>query len=274
MSALLDLHNQLTAALPLAGSRQLGNGQTARELVVESAFAAAMRPVLDELYRYPLQGGLTAVPEVAREELTAWLLAQYRDPESTAVLSFTLRQHFERGFNAGGALALEALGLPGSFALTDEAVLAGMAETTVSFADPDGEISLTRTTANDLGRWIVNGRAEGLEPSALAAVLASAITARTLGRSSNIAATETVRWSRRGLGVTYDRNGIEWMIYRTNAGGSETGPCPICEPFNGRRLRASNGTVWYDLLPQHGGCVCYYEPDTSGWTEPEEVWAG
>ena len=45
MDTLVSLHDRLTAALPLAGSRRLGDGQTVQELVAEAAFAAAMRPV-------------------------------------------------------------------------------------------------------------------------------------------------------------------------------------------------------------------------------------
>jgi hypothetical protein len=252
----------------------LGDGQTAQELAAEAAFAAAMRPVLDELYRWPLRNGLDAVPEGDREQVIRWLLRQYRDSAATAVLIFTLKKQFESGFNAGGNIALEALGLPGSFALQDEALLATIEETAVSYANTRAEISLTRTTAVELGRQIVSGRAAGLEGSALSAVLASYISGRTMTRSSGIATTETVRWSRRALGTTYVRNGIEWMIYRTAPAASESGPCPICTPFEGRRLRASNGSVWVDLIPQHTGCVCYYVPDTSGWERPEEVWTG
>lgn len=110
--------------------------------------------------------------------------------------------------------------------------------------------------------------------SALDAALTTYISGRALARSSNIAATEVVSWSRKGLGTTYGRNGIETMIYKTAPELSQRGPCPICEPWNNQRLQASNGRVWFDLLPQHNGCVCYYLPDTAGWELPEEVWTG
>lgn len=273
-----ELHGRLTAALPLAGTRALGDGgQTVQELRVEASFTNALRVPIYDTYRWPLRDGLTAVPELDRDALAEWIRGEFTTPAGiarTGALADVLERYFIQAFNVGGTLALELLGSGLAFNLRDEALLGIIADTAVSYTDPLASISLTNTTANELARQITGGRAEGLSAGAIESLLNIYISGRTLQRSSNIAATEVVSWSRKGLGTTYAQNDIEYMIYKTAPERSATGPCPICSPYEGQRLRASNGRVWFDLLPQHGGCNCYYLPDTAGWELPEEVWTG
>jgi hypothetical protein len=276
-----QLHHSLTAALPLAGTRQLGDGgQTIQELRAESAFTNALRVPIYDTYRWPLRDGLTAVPELDRDALAEWIRGEFTTPAGiarTGSLADTLERHFTQAFNVGGTLALELLTSASSagagsglaFNLRDEALLETIAETAVSYTDPFARVSLTNTTANDLARQIAGGRADGLTEGALNGLLNIYISGRVLQRTGNIAAAEVVSWSRKGLGTTYARNDVEYMIYKT-AGA----PCPICAPYEGQRMRASNGRVWFDLLPQHPNCNCYYLPDVAGWELPEEVWAG
>ena len=276
--SLEKLHDSLAAALPQAGGRALGDGpQTVQELRVEASFSSALRVPVYDMYRWPLRDGVTAVPELDRDALADWLRGEFAAAGgqlATTPLADVLGRYFERAFNVGGELALELLGSQRPFQLRDADLLELIQEVASSYTDPFANISLTNTTANELARQISVGRADGLTPSAIESVLATYITGRSLQRSANIAATEVVSWSRKGLGTTYGRNGVEYMIYKTAPEASLSGPCPICDPYNDQRLRAENGRVWFDLLPQHNGCVCYYLPDLAGWELPEEVWAG
>jgi hypothetical protein len=274
--SLEQMHDALTAALPLAGSRRLGDGgQTVQELRVEASFASALRVPVHDTYRWPLRSGVTAVPELDRDALAEWMRGEFATAAgqaSTGNLADVLTRYFTRSFEVGGELALDLLGSQRPFQLRDEDLVELIEETAVSYTDPYADISLTNTTANELARQIANGREAGLSASAIEGLLTTYIGGRALTRSSNIATTEMVSWSRKGVGTTYGRNGVEYMIYKTSR--SRRGPCPICAPYDGQRLRASNGLVWFDLLPQHGGCVCYYLPDTAGWELPEEIWTG
>lgn len=273
-----QLHNALTAVLPLAGSRRLGDGgQTVQELRVEATFGRALRVPVYDTYRWPLRNGVTAVPELDRDALAEWMRGEFATPAgraSTGTLADVLNRYFVRSFEVGGVLALELLSSERPFQLRDGDLLELINDVATSYTDPYADISLTNTTANDLARQIASGREAGLAASAIEAALTTYINGRALARSANIAATEVVSWSRKGLGTTYGRNGIEAMIYKTAPELSQRGPCPVCEPWNNQRLQASNGRVWFDLLPQHNGCVCYYLPDTAGWELPEEVWTG
>lgn len=276
--SLNNLHATLTAALPHAGSRALGDGpQTVQELRVEASFSSALRIPLRDMYQWPLRDGVTAVPELDRDALADWLRGEFASDSgqlATATLADVLARYFEQSFNVGGGLALELLGSGRPFQLHDTGLLNLIAETAASYTDPFADISLTNTTANELARQISNGRADGLAPSVIDGLLNLYVGGRILQRSGNIAATEVVSWSRKGLGTTYGRNDVEYMIYKTAPEASQRGPCPICEPYNNQRLRATAGSVWFDLLPQHVGCVCYYLPDLAGWALPEEVWTG
>jgi len=270
------VHDALTAALPLAGSRRLGDGgQTVQELRVEASFSRALRVPVYDTYRWPLRNGVTAVPELDRDALAEWVRGEFTTPAgraSTGNLADVLARYFVRSFEVGGVLALDLLGSQRPFQLRDGELRDLIDDVAASYTDPYADISLTNTTANDLARQIASGREAGLTASAIETALTTYTSGRALTRSSNIAATEMVSWSRKGLGTTYGRNGVEYMIYKTSR--SRRGPCPICEPYEGQRLRASGGLVWFDLLPQHSGCVCYYLPDTAGWELPEEVWTG
>jgi hypothetical protein len=262
------LHDALTAALPLAGARQLADGPTTAELALEARFTAALQPALDDLYRYPLRGGIDSIPTISEAALAAWLLDRYDDATATAVLRFVLNQNTRRGVNIGGQIALEQLGLPGAFDLQDEAYLDLVSDYAAGLTAVDADISLTRTTANELARAIAQGRLDGLTGAALSAYVGAYIIGRVPGRSAVIAATETVTSTRAGLGWTYANNGVAYQILRNHAGA-----CPLCQAENGERFTIAGGFV-VGPIPLHTGCRCFYEPDMSAWTAPEEVWTG
>ena len=160
---LAEQRRALVAMLPAVGSRQLGNGPTQEELILEAGLSAELEPLLDELYRDPLSADLEEVIDEAREVIIAWLANQYRQNTATqASIEQVLNKWRLQAANVGGQLGLEALGLDGTFSLTDEEVIAILEARTAMLTDIDGDISIVRTTAIELGRRIFAQRLEGL----------------------------------------------------------------------------------------------------------------
>lgn len=263
MDTRIKLHQQLTAVL---ATRQIPGA-----LPVAAGMTQALSPPLDDLYRAPLQDGIDAVPQLDREALVAWISEILAEVE-TAVLSGVLVTYGVRAFNAGGAAALNALSLPGRFALRNPALLGSIDDFAAMLSDINGDISLLRTTANELGYAIDYGRQQEMAGSELERWLGLYIAGRVLYRSRNIGENETVRWSRQAQAETYGRNEVEYMIYHVHPELSQSGPCPICSPYDGQRFPVGGAGEF--LIPQHNGCVCDWDPDLSGWTAPEEVWTG
>lgn len=267
IDSLISLHRRLTAALPMAGSRQLEDGPTAAELALEATFAARLESVLEELYRYPLRRGLANVPD---ENVQAWMREQLADPEATAVLVFVLMSYLPSAFDVGGQMALDELGIDAIFQLQDDEILDAIeAFATDTLADIDGDMSLTRTTADELATQVEAGREDGLTNAALSAALATFITSRSLTRSVAIANTETVRFSRFGMSTTFNRNGVGFMELRNMPGA-----CRICSGLEGERYPTTAGGVVVGPVPIHPGCYCYYVALIESTELPEEVWTG
>lgn len=257
-----DLHHRLTklagqtaAALPSsAGTRQLGG--TAEELALESEWTQALQPALEDLYRYPLRNGLDAVPEGDVDEIRDWALDELDGEEATAVLFFLMNRYARLGFDVGGRQALRDMGIAGSFSLNDDDLIEALeAFVEGDLVATDGDLSLTRTTADDLARQIRNGREDELSTSELSAALATYITGRAITRSGIISLDNTVRFTRLGASQTYYHNGLNQVIHRTAPELTETGPCPICEPRDGNVYNITNGIVVGDNLPLHALCI-------------------
>jgi hypothetical protein len=265
---MLRLHKALTAALPLAGTRQLSDGPTVEELQLEAEFTAAMEAALESFYRYPFRDGIEAVPVGTEAEVRRWILSQYADDAATAVLLFVLIQYLRRGVNVGGGLALAELGLPGTFNLTNPAIVNQVERYAARLITQASSRSLVKTTANELARQITLGRAAGLTDAELIDNLGTWMANRVATRSTAIAATESIVSSRGGLALTYSKNGIDWMIHRT----VETA-CPVCAPLEGERYPAVRGFV-VGAIPLHPNCRCWAEPETDEWVIPEDIWTG
>lgn len=277
--SLHHLHHTLTAALPIAGCRQLSDGATVQELQLEATFALEMEPVLVDLYRYPLRdGGLSELPAEEAAAL-AWLLVRYGEPQSTRQLEALINRYGVSAFDIGGNLALAEMGVSGTFRLRDELLLGGLAAfVAASLIATDGDFSLTRTTARDLARWTSRLRDDPeLTDADVATALGERVPGRALARSAAISENETVRFSRQAMAVTYDRNGLQQVIHR-----SLPGACTICAPRDGRVYNVVSGVVVGDDIPLHVSCRCWHEPAIGGtplaetdWT-PEEgsLWTG
>ena len=269
---LAEQRRALVAMLPAVGSRQLGNGPTQEELILEAGLSAELEPLLDELYRDPLSADLEEVIDEAREVIIAWLANQYRQNTATqASIEQVLNKWRLQAANVGGQLGLEALGLDGTFSLTDEEVIAILEARTAMLTDIDGDISIVRTTAIELGRRIFAQRLEGLALGDILAGLPVYISSRSLQRSGNIAQSETVDASRTLLQEVYHRNGAETMIFRTQPELREDPVCPICDPYNGTE-HPTTGRPGVSI-PVHTMCNCYWDPVLPP-EQPEEVWRG
>lgn len=268
---LIDLYRSLTAVLPLAGTRQRANGQTAAELALEAEFAEALLDPLATNYRYPLRDGVAAVPE-DDDAVLPWLLLAVGTEPAVRSLRQTLRTYLRQAFNIGGALALAEMGSDEPFNLQDAALVATITAWSVSLVNTGSDISLTRTTANELAAQIINGRAAGLTDAELDEVLGVFSRYGATRRSGNIAANETVRYTRIGSAHTYYRNGVQYVIHHAAPEASQAGPCDICEPLDGRVFEIVGGIVVGDDIPLHNNCVCYHEPVIEEL--PAEVWTG
>lgn len=265
---MIHLHRTLTQALPLAGTRRLSDGPTTAELTLEAQFTEALIPALETSYRYPLRNGLEALPDVTEAQLREYLAADLASDAATAVLLFVLLQNLQRGVNVGGQMALIELGLDGRFALSNPGIIAEIERFARRLVSRGGALSLVQTTAAELARQITSMRAAGLSALAMTAGLGVWMGGRVVSRSANIAATEAIRATRGGLGMTFGRNGIPFMIHRTLEDA-----CPLCGPLEGERYPVAGGFV-VGAIPVHNFCRCWYEPDTAEWTEPEEIWYG
>lgn len=269
-STLIDLHRELTQALPLAGSRQFANGPTRAELRHEAAWSEDITADLADLYREPLkEPDRLPATEVL---LLAYLLNYYRDPIVTASLQNTLAVGIVGGIALGGQAALEMLGLPGRFSLSNRQLLTQADAWATALVNPSSAVSLTNTTANELTAQIMTLRIDGLSGGELAAAMSQWIDGRSVVRAGNIAQNETVRADRTGLVETYQRNDIVEVVFRTRGdqqvdGGNPQGPCAI----------KANLTYPINAAPQipiHFGCRCWYEAVTDGWEKPTTVWTG
>lgn len=262
------LYRALTHALPLAGHRDMRQRPSTAELALEAEFAEALEEPVGTNYRYPLRNGVTAVPEDDGDVLP-WLLAAVGTAAATSSLRSTLRTYLRQAFNVGGAVALAEMGVDEQFSVQDAALVASINAWAASLVVTGSDISLTRTTANDLAAQILAGREMGLTAEELEDALTAYIAARSLTRAGSIAFNETIRLSRRGEVATYGRNAVRRVIYRMSRGRNALRP-DVCDDDEGREFDVGEA----NFIPQHVGCACYWQPVLSGWVRPSEVWSG
>ena len=195
-------HRALSAGLALAGSRALAEGPTAGELLMESGFGLAMRPALTRMYQRPIDEGLPAMMGMSREEIAGSVLGFYRErPDTLEEARRVLGRYARRGFELGGQMGLDELGLPGAFELSDEDIEEALEAHVLGLtaAEDGAEMSLAVTTAAEIGRRVAKERDAGLSVVEMLPVLSAWVLGRTVIRSANIAATESVRMTRWGM---------------------------------------------------------------------------
>lgn len=267
----ISLHRLLTRALAHAGHLDIRQYPSTAELALEAEFAEALEDGVEYTYRYPLRNGVDSIPE-DDDDVLPWLLLALAAPTAVRGLRATLRTYLRQAADVGGAVALSEMGSGENFHLRNSALIATINRWADSLVATGSDVSLTNTTAHDLAVQIVNGRAAGLTSGELGTALDNYIDHRAAIRSANIAANETVRYTRIGSAWAYGRNGVKRVIHRL--GESETGPCEICEPLAGQSFEIIGGVVIGSDIPLHNNCVCYHEPDLDDWELPADVWTG
>ncbi len=275
-------HRALSAGLPLSGGRSLSEGPTAGELLLESSFGRALQPALSEMYRRPITAGITKMVEQGRDEIARSVLAFYEDRDDViSPMRDALGRYARRGFNLGGQMGLEALELEGQFALDDEHIEGVLAEHTgrLMSTTRQARLSVAVTTAEEIGRAVEKQRENGLSAVEMLPVLSAWVLGRTVIRSANIAATESVRMTRWGMVWAFAGNGIGGVRHEC-AGDVErrcNGLCPpLCGVEFGLRgvFNPMGGIGSGDRIPLHPGCRCWYSPLTDGWVKPALIWTG
>lgn len=275
---LMHLHRQLTAVMPQAGTRRLADGPTGAELALERDFATDMERDLNGLYRYPLRNGLAAVP-AGVEAARAYFLRRLAEDEATRPLQTDLERYLRQSANVGGQLGLEELGAGGDFNLTDPDLLGEVDGWAAALVDGESDISLTAVTADELATYIDAERESSIADSVILAGLGLWINARSLTRSIAIAATESVRLTRRAMLWTYAFNGITGVYHRCEADVERRCTTKVCVPWCGERFDTPTGDVYANIpaeaqVPLHPFCRCWYDPDRGGWVLPALIWTG
>lgn len=267
--SLLKLDALLYKSLRLVTGRNLAAGQTPEEAELETDFAEGLDTALRDLYYYPLEGGgWTAVPQGSEAEVRRWALSQYREEAATAALLLIVTNYLRQGVNVGGAMALDTLGLPGRFNLTNAGIIRQIGQAAEQVATVGGSLSAVDTTAAELARQVTSYRQLEMTAEEMNRAWAAYVNGRVPSRAAGIATTEGVRGTRAGIEMTFGRNGITYEILR-----NQEGACPECQGYEGERFPTVDGMV-LGVIPLHPACRCFYEPDTDGWEPPEDVWVG
>jgi len=224
-----------------------------------------LEPVLKDIYWHPLRNGINEAPE-DDDDLRAWLHRQLSGAAVWAALLALLIRYYRRTVNYGGEIALDVLGLSGTFSLTNAEYLAQLDERATMLTSANGDINLIDQTVSDLSVAIPTAR--NSDDDTLA-VLGGYIAGRALTRGVGIATYEAPWGFNRGLGMTYRENKIKQLMYDLNGAG-----CPeICAPLHGRTFPADNVPDGL-FVPQHPNCDCIHRPLTDNWTRPDEIWRG
>lgn len=275
-------HGALSAGLPLAGGRSLAEGPTAGELLLESSFGRSLQPALSEMYRRPIEAGLTRMAEQSRDEVVRSVLGFYRNrPDVLEPARAALGRYGRGGFELGGQMGLEALELEGQFALDDEHIEGRLAEHTVRLLSTtrQAQLSVAVTTAEEIGRAVEKQRENGLSAVEMLPVLSAWVLGRTVIRSANIAATESVRMSRWGMVWAFAGNGIGGVRHECALDVERrcNGQCPpLCGVEYELRgvFNPMGGIPSGGRIPLHPRCRCYYSPVQDGWVKPALIWTG
>lgn len=275
-------YHALTQALPLAGSRSLRDGPTVAELTLETDFERQIATPLLGLYQQPLPR-LEDLIDMSEPEIVGAVLGDYAArPAGVRNLGEMYHDYARRAFNLGGQMGLNELGLLGRFEATDGRVLDEIDATSARLTELESgaERSTVVTTAKELGRQVTRQRADGLDAADMLPLLSAWVLGRTIIRSANIAATESVRMTRWGMVWAFTGNGIRGVRHLCESHVLDRCGGAICPPLCGveyelpgifNPLGAIPGA---GLIPLHPRCRCSYEPLTDGWLKPTLIWTG
>jgi hypothetical protein len=248
----------------------------------ENALEAGLRrdiiPYLRDMYLFGVNGLRPQNADDEEEALIALLLLLFfNNPGLLTAFEVTLYNYTLAGVNLGGQTALGDLNLPGLFNLTSEDVKQFIRDHVRDLLDPYGDMSLVRTTSNDIAWQVVKWRRDNpdADPSLLLGALLAYVEPRTAQRADAISEFEMVQAIQVGGVMTYWRNGVEQVEFMTQRDnrvdfGDPAGPCAQLDGqyFPAERIPS------YAQIPIHHKCRCRYYPVTSGWFAPETVWTG
>lgn len=282
-AAAVRYHAAIGQARALAGTRSLADGPTVGELLLEGQWERSLRPALGELYRRPIAAGLPAMMGMGEAEIVRSVLDFYEEqPETLDGLQVVSERYARRGFDLGGQMGLDELGLDGQFALTDEDIVEQVLAHVERLMSTNRRVrlSLPATTAEEIGREVARRRDEGVELADLLPLLSAWVLGRTVIRSAMIAATESVRMTRWGMTSVFAGNGIRGVVHECEANVEyrcTSGACPpLCgtEYELGGVLNPMGGIARSGQIPLHPRCRCFYIPLRDGWLKPALIWTG
>lgn len=188
--------------------------------------------------------------------------------------------------NMGGQLALESLGLSGSFNLTNPALLDNLRHGISTIRAP-GSFETTRA---HISQALIRGASAGLDMDKTARLVRQMVSEEwpnlSRGRARVIANTEVTRNTSWASQETYRHNGIAQMGWLT---AQDVKVCPVCEAFASQEVGTSGD--WYETTqtispqnpegwkapypPAHPSCRCSLVPVIpANWTKPIEPWRG
>lgn len=250
----------------LDGLLQVREQVTPEEIALSDAWQAELEPVLRDLYWYPLRNGINEAPEDV-DELRSWLRERYDDAIAVAILLLLLQRYQVRGANLGGQMALNDLGIDGTFTLTNAEYCQLLDDHAATLTTQGSDMSLIDTTIDDLARGIPAARQS--DDNTLLA-LGGLITGWSLVRSGLIAVTESARSIATSFTWTLLQNEILYQEFITR---EDRRVCPRCAALHGVRMPVANvPTAW--RIPIHAGCRCIYRPVLLGWIMPAVPWTG
>lgn len=251
---------------------------TPPENALEAEMRRALIPLLNDMYLFGVNGLRPQNADDDEEAIIALLLLLFFNNRGVLnPFEETLYSYILGGVNLGGQTALGDLNLPGLFNLSNDDVKRFLRDHAQGLLDPYGDISLVRTTANDIAWQVVKWRRDNpdADPSLLLPVLLNYFDTRVGQRADAISEYEMVQAIQVGGIMTYWRNGVtqvEFMTQRDNRVdfGDPSGPCAQLDG----QIFYADSIPSYAQIPIHHKCRCRYYPVTAGWFAPDVAWTG
>lgn len=267
----------LTVMLPYVATRAVSRAES----MLEGEWQSSLRPPLMDTYRAPVNNGLEDVYGKSRRTIAAWVKEFFRDhPGVTSPVSSNLNDYGERGYNLGGQLGLNDLGLLASFNLQDERIKRRILTEMNKLGNVDGVMSLHRTTANDLALVMDRAYEDDKPYSEFVRTVGTIALVRTVIRTAVIAQTESVRMTRWGMASAFVGNGVKTVVHQCEADVELLCSTGVCPPLCGVEFQL-RGVVnplqligGQERIPLHPGCRCTYQPNMDGWLKPAVIWTG
>ena len=253
---------------------------TPEETALESRLAADSRELLTAIATAMLAIDLADYESASLATVRAALLSAYANNEQLqAAIADVLLPYLVAAYEIGGQMALDELGLPFVFNLTDIPTRSQLRSRAESLASADGDVSLAQTSASEIGGAFVRFRdaaaAAGgnFSVAAIGALLVDYIGNRAQVRAAAIAPNESVWASSRGAAAAFVRNGVQRLEYECEPDVEERCTTQTCTPHCGRQFSAENPPAWASL-PKHPRCRCRHRAVMDEWVRPVAAWTG